>query len=122
MSGTDDFQYDSVVSDPGVYDGILGSAGDVREGTATGTSDRTGAENSNNMLTPSTHRAETPPPFTSGGPSDSIPSLADSSDRLQLEFDHERHDNSNLHGSQQSQYGMKSGMYTNGSTTDFMAK
>ncbi|KAJ2857324.1 hypothetical protein GGI22_003542, partial [Coemansia erecta] len=109
MSDADDLQYDSVVSDPGVYDGILGNAASARDGT--------GAEDSNNMLTPSTHRAETPPPPPTpvpGVPSDSIPSL--------LEFDHERHDSSNLNGSQQSQYGMKSGMYTNGSKADFMTQ
>ncbi|KAJ1800092.1 hypothetical protein LPJ59_001358 [Coemansia sp. RSA 2399] len=109
MNDADDLQYDSVVSDPGAYDGILGSAASARHGT--------GAEDSNNMITPSTHRSDTPPPPQTpvpGGPSDSIPSL--------LEFDHERHDSSNLNGSQQSQYGMKSGMYTNGSKADFMTQ
>ncbi|KAJ2554947.1 hypothetical protein EV175_002417 [Coemansia sp. RSA 1933] len=110
MSDTDDLQYNSVVSDPGVYDGILGNAADARE-------EGIGADDASNMLTPSTHRGESPlppPSVSGGGPSDSIPSL--------LDFDHERHDISNLNASQQSQYGMKSGMYTNNSKTDFMAK
>ncbi|KAJ1737452.1 hypothetical protein LPJ72_000471 [Coemansia sp. Benny D160-2] len=118
MGDTDDFQFDSVVSDPGVYDGILGSAADVRDGAGDGGFD--------NVLTPSTHRAETPPlPPFAPGPSDSIPSIAASatdSEQFQLELGHGRNEDPNLYGSQQSQNGMKSGIYMKSSKTEFISK
>ncbi|KAJ1993500.1 hypothetical protein GGI25_002754 [Coemansia spiralis] len=140
MSDTDDFNYESVVSDPGVYDGILGSTSNIRSGVGlahqpsstanTAAIDARSMTNSNNIITPSTNRAETPEPrglddIDANGPSDSTPSLAIStpnSDKFQFEYDRERRDYSEFGGSQQSQYDLKSGMYINGSTSDFTTK
>ncbi|KAJ2338774.1 hypothetical protein GGH91_004708 [Coemansia sp. RSA 2671] len=121
MSDTDDFNYESVVSDPGVYTGILDATID------TGVQSR---QPENNLLTPvANDRAQTPPP-RDYGINDSTPSLAvstPSSEKFHIEFEHERMNNPEL-GSTLSQFGLKSGMYNRPdigaaeSTTDFSAK
>ncbi|KAJ2079926.1 hypothetical protein GGI16_007688, partial [Coemansia sp. S142-1] len=69
MSDTDDFNYDSVVSDPGVYTGIL-------DATTTIDASTQAQQQENNLLTPlANNRAQTPPP-RDYGINDSTPSLA----------------------------------------------
>ncbi|KAJ1966401.1 hypothetical protein GGI12_000111 [Dipsacomyces acuminosporus] len=117
MSDSDDFNYDSVVSDPAIYSGILASENNSREAVSDG-------QKVNDILTPETNRAETPQPAYSLSAADSNPSLAVStpnSDKFQLEYEKEGHGQGNF-GSTQSHLGLKSGMYVNGSTTDFETK
>ncbi|KAJ2886480.1 hypothetical protein H4R27_000613 [Coemansia aciculifera] len=126
MSETDDFNYDSVVSDPGVYTGIL-------DATTTIDPSLQAQQQENNLLTPvANNRAQTPPP-RDYGINDSTPSLAvstPSSEKFHIEFEHERMNNPEFgNNSTQSQFGLKSGMYHNRpatdaaeSTTDFSAK
>ncbi|KAJ2062407.1 hypothetical protein GGI08_002678, partial [Coemansia sp. S2] len=126
MSDTDDFNYDSVVSDPGVYTGIL-------DATTTIDASTQAQQQENNLLTPlANNRAQTPPP-RDYGINDSTPSLAvstPSSEKFHIEFEHERMNNPEFgSNSTQSQFGLKSGMYNNRpatdaaeSTTDFSAK
>ncbi|KAJ2480842.1 hypothetical protein IWW56_002152 [Coemansia sp. RSA 2131] len=121
MEDSDDFNYDSVVSDPGAYSKILN--GDAPEKLS---APEDNSKLGNTILTPSTHMvahtnyaAE-----TASMPSDSMPSLAVStptSERFQLEYDREMRDHGHF-DSQQSQFGLKSGMYLNGSDTDISAK
>ncbi|KAI8326342.1 hypothetical protein GQ54DRAFT_71161 [Martensiomyces pterosporus] len=114
MSDADDFNYDSVVSDPAIYSGILGSESGSREKVNV---------NQNDVLTPESNRVETPQPAGPPG-TDSNPSLAvstPSSDKFQLEYEREGREQGHF-GSSQSQYGLKSGIYMNGSTTDFENK
>ncbi|KAJ2826012.1 hypothetical protein FBU31_003557, partial [Coemansia sp. 'formosensis'] len=126
MSDTDDFNYESVVSDPGVYTGIL-------DATTTIDSNIQARQQENNLLTPgANNRTQTPPP-RDYGINDSTPSLAvstPSSEKFHIEFEHERMNNPGFgNNSTQSQFGLKSGMYNNrptmdttDSTTDFSAK
>ncbi|KAJ2892561.1 hypothetical protein GGI21_005576 [Coemansia aciculifera] len=137
MSETDEFQYDSIVSDPGVYTGFL----DTTTTAATSNGQRPQQTNSSSLLTPvATDRAQTPPPrhdntHDYGGINDSTPSLAVStpnSEKFHLEFEHERMNYPQLSNTSiQSQFGLKSGIYNNRptddingteSTTDFSAK
>ncbi|KAJ2367001.1 hypothetical protein H4S01_002397 [Coemansia sp. RSA 2610] len=118
MEESDDFHYDSVVSDPAVYDGLLDSNADMHRAA-----DAAASEPSNTILTPSTnHVSNYQPPATA--PTDSMPSLAIStptSERFQLEYEREMR-NHGHYDSQQSQFGLKSGMYLNGSDTDISEK
>ncbi|KAJ2505603.1 hypothetical protein IWW47_001974 [Coemansia sp. RSA 2052] len=131
MSDLDDFNYDSVVSDPGVYTGFLNAT--AANSNSSSSSSR--QADTNLLLTPAatTARAETPPPRHDYGSNDSMPSLAvstPSSEKFHIEFEHERTNNLHQLGnvSTQSQFGLKSGMYNNRpadateSTTDFSAK
>ncbi|KAJ2476966.1 hypothetical protein EV174_004764 [Coemansia sp. RSA 2320] len=122
MSDTDDFNYDSVVSDPGAYTGFLENA------DQSGVTRRRGNSEASNLLTPAGKaRATTPPPPATPsaygyGVNDSMPSLAVStpnSEKFQIEFEHERQSN--------VQFGLKSGMYNHGqgaagATDDFSAQ
>ncbi|KAJ2146866.1 hypothetical protein IW136_000384 [Coemansia sp. RSA 678] len=121
MEDSDDFNYDSVVSDPGAYSKILN--GDAPEKPS---APEDNSKLGNTILTPSTHTVARTDyaAETESMPSDSMPSLAVStptSERFQLEYDREMRDHGHF-DSQQSQFGLKSGMYLNGSDTDISAK
>ncbi|KAJ2743964.1 hypothetical protein GGI20_003345 [Coemansia sp. BCRC 34301] len=126
MSDTDDFNYDSVVSDPGVY--ITG----FLDATNTSSNRQAQRQADTNLLTPvADARAQTPPPRQDYGINDSTPSLAVStpnSEKFHIEFEHEQMNNQLGNGSTQSHFGLKSGMYNNRpadateSTADFSAK
>ncbi|KAJ2669507.1 hypothetical protein IWW42_004550 [Coemansia sp. RSA 1085] len=120
MEDSDDFQYDSVVSDPNVYSGIFNSNAPDNSSLP---ADKSSIGNT--ILTPSTNAAHAENENTQTSiPSDSMPSLAVStptSERFQQEYEREMRDHGHL-GSQQSQFGLKSGMYFNGSESDIAEK
>ncbi|KAJ2765884.1 hypothetical protein IWQ56_003925, partial [Coemansia nantahalensis] len=100
MADSDDFHYDSVVSDTGTFSDLLASTRhtDVAHGTPPHTPPRAPERGAGHALT------------------DSMPSLAVSTptaERFQFEYDRER--SGFDFGSSQSQGGLKSGVYTNNS-------
>ncbi|KAJ2451602.1 hypothetical protein EV183_003483 [Coemansia sp. RSA 2336] len=120
MEDSDDFQYDSVVSDPNVYSGIFNSNVPDKSSIPADKS-----STGNTILTPSTNAAHAENENTQTSiPSDSMPSLAVStptSERFQQEYEREMRDHGHF-GSQQSQFSLKSGMYFNGSESDIAEK
>ncbi|KAJ2848225.1 hypothetical protein IWW36_003429, partial [Coemansia brasiliensis] len=120
MEDSDDFQYDSVVSDPNVYSGIFNSNVPDKSSMPADKS-----STGNTILTPSTNAAPAENENTQTSiPSDSMPSLAVStptSERFQQEYEREMRDHGHF-DSQQSQFGLKSGMYFNGSESDIAEK
>ncbi|KAJ2782634.1 hypothetical protein H4R18_002154 [Coemansia javaensis] len=104
MADSDDFTYNSIVSEPGGYSELLSTAraGHDDDGAASDAQDlRAGPD----------------------GAADSTPSLAVStptSDRFQLEYDRER--GSPRFGSAHSHAGLKSGVYASNSDSDFATR
>ncbi|KAJ1735079.1 hypothetical protein LPJ61_000741 [Coemansia biformis] len=119
MADSDDFNYESVVSDPGEYSEMLTSTRHTEPDH-----DRHSEPDRDRHTE---HAAPHTPPHSAAGrhsprgaPSDSLPSLAASTpttERFQLEYDQER--GGSRFASSQSQGGLKSGVYTNNSTSDF---
>ncbi|KAJ1892599.1 hypothetical protein LPJ66_006252, partial [Kickxella alabastrina] len=116
----DDFEYDSVVSNPDLHDGVIDN--DSQLDAASNRRQAGGAANVN-ILTPNTARDDTLPIAERRGPSDSNPSLAagtPNAGRFPAEYDMEEPDMSNFSMSVQSHFGQKSGMYAKtASSADF---
>ncbi|KAJ1946398.1 hypothetical protein GGF37_001189 [Kickxella alabastrina] len=117
----DDFEYDSVVSNPDLHDGIIDN--DSQLDAAPNRRQAGGAANVN-ILTPNTARDDTLPIAERRGASDSNSSLAaagtPNAGRFPAEYDMEEPDMSNFSMSVQSHFGQKSGMYAKtASSADF---
>ncbi|KAJ2807349.1 hypothetical protein H4R20_001321 [Coemansia guatemalensis] len=118
MEISSDFEYESVVSDSEIYSGLFDSS--TRGRSSTSKARRKGKSSRSSI--DSTPAAR--PTFERRATTDSIPSLALSTpntERFQLEYERERHNDPHFGSSQQSQNGPKSAVYSE-STSDFSAK